>query len=193
MKRTVVARSTQKKHLWRLAFAKASIAKARSACEFIIKNGPSLDEGSYEALVNGVFVLYSRPFGTNNGVGCLPQEFRRYSSPTLQNIHDMILSARNRFVAHTDAVYKYCDERGREKDELLKLELVVSFGDDGMASVRTQVVWPQLLLKVIPNVKCLCEELLEKLSTEESSVIRSLFENRPMLAGRNPINILDES
>jgi hypothetical protein len=186
-------RSKLKRDLWKLAFAKASTDLARKACDFIIKNAGTLDAATYEALVTGIFVLYSRPFGGNKCVGCLPKKFGKFKDGRLQNRHEMILSARNGFVAHTDATLKYCNERGKEKETLLKLELIVNFGADGRPQRGTQIIRPQLMPKEIPFIKSLCEELLGKLDTEESLIIKKLFENRPMIEGPNPINIFDES
>ena len=152
-----------------------------------------MDDETYEALVAGILVLYSRPFGENNGLGCLPRKFGRFRDPSLQNTHETILMARNHFVAHSDATYKLCDEMGKEKDELLKLELVVNFGEDGLADCRTQVVGPRLSAKTIPIIKSLCDELLKSLGAEESALVQKLFEGRPMHPGRNCINISDES
>lgn len=176
-----------------LAFAKRSTDQARRACEFLIKNAPCVDEATYEALVTGIFVLYARPFGGNNAVGCLPKRFGEFKDGRLQNTHQMILLARNHFVAHTDATYRFCDEKGKEKDELLKLELMVSFRAEGMADVRTQVVGPRLAPEMIPIIKTLCDVLLKKLDAEETTLIKSLFENRPLREGRHPINLVDES
>ena len=106
----------------------------------------------------------------------------------------MILLARNRFVAHTDATYKYCDEGGNEKDELLKLELIVNFaGNDGMADTKTQVIAPQLTIETLSAIKLLCEESLKQLGAAKADLIKTLFEDRPMREGKNSINIFDES
>jgi hypothetical protein len=193
MNHKTAPRSKLKQDLWKLAFAKASTYKAKMACEFVINNAQQLDDDTYDALVIGIYVLYSRAFGSNKGVGCLPDKFRKFSDPRLQNTHNMILMARKRFIAHTDATYKYCDEKGDEKEELLKLELIGSLGADGMATARTQIIGPQFMPEAVPVIKSLCEELLRELGTEESLIIKKLFENRPMIDGQNPIGIFDEN
>lgn len=187
------SRSHLKKNLWKFAYAELSSLRAKQACEFIMNHQNDLDSGTYEALVTGIAILYSRPFGGNNAVGPLPKRFGKLGDPRLQDVHEMLLVARNHIHAHTDSSYKYYDEGGNEKEELLRLEIVATRGENGTATIGTQIVAPLLRAEAIPMIKSLCDELLERLGAAKEIVLKKLFEGRKLREGRNPINIFDET
>ena len=173
-------RSGFKKQLWKLAYAKSTIYQAKLSCEFIINNSQLMDRATYNVLVTGFTIMYVRLFDSGNaGVGCLPASFGKFTDSRLQTMHDALLQARNLFTAHLNACYKYVDEKGIDKDEILKLYIRVG---------------PVVPRDNIPIYKALCEDLLPRLDMAEKELIVKLYDGAGVLkAGDNPINILDES
>ncbi len=185
-------RSFLKKNLWRIAFAKWSANNVKTACDYVLKNARLFDKETYAVLVTGIIVRYARPFGDNDGVGCLPKKFEKFGDPKLQNLHNFILHSRDNFFAHSSALANYEQHNG-EKNQLLSLALVANFESDGMASVHLQVIEPALELSAIPEIKTLCAKLIGKLEIEERLLIQRLFTDSKMQEGINSINIFDES
>jgi hypothetical protein len=193
---TAKTRSALKKQLWKVAFAKTALYQGRLACEFIITNSKQIDQGTYHVLMTGFTMLYARLFDSgNHGVGSLPDKFQTFRDARLQNLHSALMVARNLFVAHMNAGYKYCDESGREKDELLKLAVVMGAPSaDGKSDVRTQVIGPEVPRENIPLYKALCEDLLQRLGVEESNLLTRLYDGAGHLkVGVNMVSIFDES
>jgi hypothetical protein len=187
------ARSLLKKKLWRIAFAKWSTSNVKIACDYLLKNASSIDNETYAVFTTGIIVRYARPFGSNDGVGCLPKNFGEFGDPKLQKLHNLILLSRDRFFAHSDALANYEQHNG-QKNKILSSAIVANFGSDGMASsVHLQVIEPSLELSIIPEIKTLCTKLIEKLDVDEKLLIRQLFTDSQLREGVNPINIFDES
>jgi hypothetical protein len=188
-------RSSLKKQLWKVVFAKSTIYQAKLACEFII-NSPGLDRAPYNMMVTGFTISYARLFDSGNeGVGCLPADFGRFKDPRLQNMHEALLHARNIFTAHLNAVYKYADQDGVDKDEILKLYFRIGpTASDGLSDGRAFIIAPEVPRDNIPRYKALCDDLLPRLESKEKKLIVKLYDGAGALkVGDNPINIFDES
>lgn len=185
-------RSKLKKHLWRVVLARLSVANAKAACDYVLKQVSNMDRGTRHVLITGIIITYARPFGDNNGVGCLPKKFSKFDDPHLQTTHEMILFSRKKLFAHSDALADYADRSGR-KNQLLALTIVANFGNDGMAAVRSQLTEPVLSPSVLPEIVALCEAVLRRLKTEEETLIANLFTDRPLREGENQVNIFDET
>lgn len=167
---------TIKKELWRIVFARMSIARAIRACEFISTNVRRTDDPVYYPLVTAIFVLYARPFGNNSGVGMISSKLADYDSPEKINTHAMLLRGRHGLYAHVEATGKYFDSEDNPIAPLLRLGIVLQNMNDGTVKPRTQVSEPELLLETIPQIKIVCEDLLKKLDAEEARLLKQLVE-----------------
>jgi hypothetical protein len=95
--------SRQIKAFRRLLWAMADIGAARQATDLLIRNFNAFHEGfTARALETGTIVSYARPFGENDGLGSLPQEFRMFDKAELQTYHDRILRSRDVLAAHNN-------------------------------------------------------------------------------------------
>jgi hypothetical protein len=166
-----------KKTLWRVAFAKMSIARAIKTCDFIIFNIKTTGDPIYYPLATAIFVLYARPFGDNNGVGMVSSKYANYDSPEKRNFHEWLIHGRNKFYAHTDSEIKYYDVNNAPVGSVLQLSIVAKDMQDGTVEYTTSVQEPELTLEIIPRIKVICEDLLKTLLAEERELLRRLIEN----------------
>lgn len=165
-----------KKALWRVAFAEMSIARAITACDFIIANVKRTDDPIYYPLVTAIFVLYARPFGDNNGVGMISSKLANCDSPEKRNIHDLLIHGRDKFFAHTDAESKYYDKDDAPVGPVLRLTIVAKDMKDGTGTFGTQIQELQLTLETVPRIKEVCADLLKRLQEEKKKLLRRLVD-----------------
>jgi len=163
--------------LVRVVFAKVSISRAVAACDFIISKPQSTWEPLYCPLVTAIFVLYARPFGRNEGVGALPKNFSDYDSEEKKTLHQMLIQGRNKLFAHLDAGCEYYDAENDPVAPLVRVSLNVTTVSDGVLDVHPQVYGPELLLKSVPKIKVLCQDLMRKLQAEEANLVQRLGES----------------
>jgi hypothetical protein len=163
-----------KKALWRIAFAKTSIARAIQACDYVISNVQNLDSPIYYPLVTAIFVLYARPFGENTGAGKISSKYASFDSADKKNLHEMLIHGRNNLFAHVDAGTKYYDQ-GNPVGRVFELSVMVNDMKDGTFELTTHVLEPQLTLEAIPRIKSLSKELLKTLCNEEKLLLQLLM------------------
>jgi hypothetical protein len=87
--------------LFKLAIARSDVHAACVACDHLL----AIDDPPYtlySTLVAAIVVSYARPFSQNRPLGPLPEQWGRFDDPARQKLHNEILEARNRLVAHSD-------------------------------------------------------------------------------------------
>ncbi len=179
-----------KKALWRVAFAKMSIARAIESCNFIIVNVKTTDDPIYYPLVTAVFVLYAKPFGDNNGAGRISSKHASYDSPEKRNLHDMLMQGRNKFYAHVDVESQYYDQGDNPIGELFRLNIIVRDMKDGTDEFTTQVQELTLTLETVPRILAVCKDLLKTLCDEEKNLLRCLIKaGYKLKVGKNVMDL----
>jgi hypothetical protein len=91
------------KRFKQLVFAKTDVHAAKSAAQHLLDNFDLLHrDWAYRAIETGIIISYSRPFGENQNLGSLPNQFRLFDDRDAQIVHDGILRARDIQEAHNN-------------------------------------------------------------------------------------------
>jgi hypothetical protein len=160
-----------------MVFAKAAIGRAVEGCDHVIKNNLSAKSPMYYQLATAIFVLYARPFGSNDGMGPISSRFAEYDSTDKRNLHEMLVHGRNKFYAHVDANAHLYDEKGQKPiGHLFRMNVIVDDMKDDTFELRTSIIEPQLTVETIPRIKSLAEDLLKALCLEEKRLLEQLIE-----------------
>jgi hypothetical protein len=72
-------------------------------CDYIQREIKDIEHPLYQPLMTAVCVMYAKPFSSNNGVGMLSEKLVKFDDKELSGTHGILMDARNRFYAHTDA------------------------------------------------------------------------------------------
>lgn len=96
------SRAERKKQLYKLIVAQSDILAAATACNLFIDTVDHLGHPLYYPLFCSMVVCYGRPFSDNKPFGPLPKTWRYFSDKRLQALHDDLLNARNKIIAHSD-------------------------------------------------------------------------------------------
>ena len=169
-------RSILKKQLHKLAIAQADIRGASAATRLLVQLGSRASFDQFYSLNSAVVVCYGRPFSQNRPLGPLPRKWAKFSSPTLQETHDLLIRHRNQVVGHSDA---------SERRVHISVP-AISTGRTVEHSVRDIVVSPERF----PIVQLLCQDLLRRLSADIETLKVSLFAF--VAPGEYPLTFDDE-
>ncbi|PYI92198.1 MAG: hypothetical protein DME97_10695 [Verrucomicrobia bacterium] len=174
-------KSKKMKAFKRLVWAKADIAAARDLTEILLTNLKILHENlAYRAIETGIVVSYARPFGENDNLGTLPNEFRQFDDAGAQIAHDGILRARDIQEAHNNL---------RERGSLIQapftaeeaINVEVEIKEDG----RTfwEVRPPSLAVGQIERMLKLFRIQEDRLEKEIQSSFALLLREHPKMPG----------
>lgn len=96
-------RSMRKQALYKIVVAVSDVASALEACRMLRSlPGGMKNYGLYDALSCAMIVCYARPFKRSKPLGKLPDEWGAFSRSELQDAHEDLIDARDRFIAHSD-------------------------------------------------------------------------------------------
>ena len=177
--------------MWRIAFAKTSIRRVITTCDYIMTNVQNPEAPIYHPLVTAIFVLYAGPFGENNGAGKISSKYSNFDSLEKRNLHHLIIHGRNKFYAHVDAGTKLYDVGGKKAiGHLFQLNIVLSDIEGETAAFATNIVEPRLTLETIPRIKSLSEELMKALCNDEVLLLEKLVDcGYDFKPGKNTITL----
>jgi len=142
------------------------------------KIGP--DHPAYPGLIAGIVVNYARPFGTNRGLGSLPDEFSKVGylgSTDLQPVHNYIMDMRDRLFAHFDLKKFRALTKGtpgiRPADEI-----EIEFQQLGFSVTTNEIGPPPENLRLIAQL----------LFVQRMHISRALYDHLAAWLGKRPAN-----
>lgn len=156
----------RQRRLARLILGRNSIQSAEHAARYIVENIKEQKHPLFSPLEAAAVICYARPFTT--GGGRIPGKFAKIPEPTLQSVHDELISHRHKSIAHSD--------------EDLNLVVVVPPGKrvkagnlEGVTNgfgvgARSQTI----LLPVFPAVVALCKFQIDHLNAEIEEKVKEL-------------------
>jgi hypothetical protein len=155
----------------RLAIAQRDIRAAAAAIELATEYSAKEDQRQiYEMLVLTAAILYSRPFVGARRNPAIPGKFSAFDTQALGNLHNDVITFRNRFGAH-------CDVRD-VKVEILTKGTQFRSPDGGIFTVHkhaTTVSTRTFSPKGLPLMKELCSFQVSRLSSHIDSMSNRLF------------------
>jgi hypothetical protein len=154
MSTTARVKSRTLRKLRRLFHAEADIRSARELAQHLLANIATLEKSyARRAMQDGIVISYARPFGENEGLGSLPQEFREFERTETKRFHDRLLSARDLVAAHNNIL---------DRGFLLAPEAIAAQPDKIKIYVHedSQTEWevqtPSLDVSVLKQIRELC-------------------------------------
>lgn len=97
--------SFTEKEILRFALADHAFREARALTQHLLSTPGDHASHLCSGSLAGIAVCYCRPFMAANGLGSLPDEFRKFPSQELERIHDTVFEARNKLTAHMDVIH----------------------------------------------------------------------------------------
>ena len=94
-------KTTALHRLWQCAYAHYAFVKAKGLVETYLKLGSNERAIAYDSLITAAVVLYARPF-KGAGIGTLDDKFKVIGEAQPQIIHDCLIKARDKVIAHND-------------------------------------------------------------------------------------------
>lgn len=92
----------EKRGLYKLILARNDITSALFACRFFIENVKDIKNELWLSLQEAIIISYARPFTENKPLGPIRKSWNKMPNPEMQKIHNMILEARDKQIAHSD-------------------------------------------------------------------------------------------
>lgn len=167
------------KSLFRFEYACITMDRVNETCDLVTEKIQNDDDPLYYPLIVAICVTYCKPFTANNGLGALPDEFKAFANPDLQNTHNIIFSSRNYMYAHTDLTKMVAtDPSIGTKDFLYKL--IIDIREEPSALGRKRVFGrgisePKLRSIIIPDVKILCTEQKRRLKLKADKYTEKIW------------------
>jgi hypothetical protein len=160
----------------RLFHAQADIHSARELTEHLLANAATLEKSyARRAMQDGIIIAYARPFGENDGLGSLPQEFREFERAEAKALHEKILSARDLIAAHNNILDRnFLLSREAIEAEPHKVKIFVAQDGQTMWEVQT----PSLNATILQQVRELCLLQESRINRAASEIIAELARNR---------------
>lgn len=158
-------RRGKKRMFHRLAVARSDIFAAWKTVGLLAEQVKEMGDPLYEPLFHAIVASYARPFKESKPYGPLPARWGRFADPRLQDAHDVLLRARDRHVAHSDAVV-------REVHVLPPGSTLGGFRTANLFLMVTTTWWP---LENFKNVFDTCSDLGGRLDTEVERLLRDLY------------------
>ena len=167
------------KLLWKKYYAVECFKHAQTAAEYILQNSIQQDNPSYVPLITAVYSLYGRPFKCSRGVGSLGKEI---IPPEHLQLHDEILTHRDKIYVHSDAVeFELADvgQANQVRAKRLPTETLL---------LRSQY---QATPERLPQIIELCRELKEKMLSDVNQMFAQYGKLIPAMLGEYVLNIYD--
>ena len=173
------SRAAKKKELYQLAVARSDITGAMATCDFMIQHVKDLGDKLYQPLFHAMVIAYARPFTRNHPHARLPAEWTKFAEPHFQEAHDALISARDKYIAHSD----------EEVRQVLIFPPGAPFGDTGLKTgdVSLTVRTMGFPLSWFPSIRDLCFDLGGRLDKRVNSLLAELYAGRELPAEAFPL------
>jgi hypothetical protein len=141
--------------------------EALHTCEHLL----ALASGSEElrhCIYTGIVISYARSFGANNGLSAIGAEFRRFPDSRLEQLHHVLLDARDTIYAHRDLIRegeRFPAERREEDFQQIEVDVAENGGTHWL--VRRSSL-PEAYLK---DIATLCQFQIERLNASSSKML----------------------
>jgi hypothetical protein len=172
-------RMNTKKHLYKLIFAKTAFSRVHYVCGYIENEIKGPENPLYQPLMTSVCVMYGKPFTNNSGVGMLSEKLVKFDDKSLTDAHEVLMDARHKFYAHTDAELKAHNENDEAftiQNAFYTIEYIPE-GDNLRTIVGTIMSDMQVRPVMIPAIKRLCLALSERIKIEEEQALKELLDD----------------
>ncbi len=169
------------KLLWKKYYAVECFKHAQTAAEYILQNDLHQDNPLYVPLITAVYSLYGRPFKCSCGVGSLGKEI---IPPEHLQLHDEILTHRDKIYVHSDAVkFELADvgQANQVRAKRLPTETLL---------LRSQY---QATPERLPQIIKLCKELRETMLSDVNQMFAQYGKLVPAKLGEYILNIDDQN
>ncbi len=166
------------KKLRSLYWAEIHMREARDASTHLLtlSGGQELSHAIY----TGIVVSYARSFGANQGLSALPNEFRKFAEHKFQELHDLLLEARNTIYAHKDEK-KEGDKLAPKltPEDLSKIRIHIA--DSGVSHWIVQR--PALPPDYLEDIIALCELQMKRLKDASSKMLAAFLNGKSYSPG----------
>lgn len=174
----------------RFDLAAVSFRECKALTEHLIQLG-IVPKSSYATLYSaccaGIVVTYARPFLASDGLGPLPSQFGNgFPSAEMAELHEDVLTIRNRVFAHRDLVKTQGMRLHPESEPVLfESHIIISPSASGKkAAIHSQPALLYLLPDRLPGIVKLCDFQIERASKEAVEILRNLAGTKSYRPGR---------
>jgi hypothetical protein len=96
-----VVPTPDEQELFKLVIARSDFHAALLACDYLLAI-PDPPETLFNLHVAAIVISYARPFSQNRPLGPLAKKWGQFDDPDRRKLHNDIIDARNKLVAHSD-------------------------------------------------------------------------------------------
>jgi len=151
-----------------LYWAEIHMREARDTSNHLIALGEAGQELSH-CLYTGIVVSYARSFGANKRLSGISSKFRKFTCARFQQLHDLLLDARDIIYAHKD-IKKEGDKLsvGLLRDDLYKIKIHIA--DSGESHWIVQRA--SLPTNYLKDIIALCEFQIVRMNEESAAMLQ---------------------
>jgi hypothetical protein len=165
-----IARSIEKKELYKFIVANSDIYAAKYACDCFVENVSNMQDTLYFPLLETIIISYSRPFSANKPLGSLHKKWGIFKKDRYNLLHKRILEMRNKIIAHSDF-------------EIRKVQIIPPYCLIPVLEQRTQnidfgIKTQALQIESVPIIRDMCINLGQRLLKEIEYRIDALYKDR---------------